>query len=53
VESVFGPELIDGRATLGAKGPLPDGVLFFATPLYDFGDGFVPARVGDGFITER
>jgi hypothetical protein len=31
----------------------PNDKLFFATPLYDFGHGFVPARIGDGFVTER
>jgi hypothetical protein len=32
---------------------LPEEKLYFATPMYDFGQGFVPARIGDGFITER
>jgi hypothetical protein len=41
------------------QGSLPKGVvfpkdkLFFATPLYDFGHGFVPAIIGDGFVRER
>jgi hypothetical protein len=32
---------------------LPEEKLYCATPLFDFGGGFVPARIGDGFICER
>jgi len=31
----------------------PEEKLFYATPLYDFGEGFVPAYVSDGFIKTR
>ena len=29
---------------------MADEKLFFATPLFDFGYGFAPAEIGDGFI---
>ncbi len=32
---------------------LPEEKLYFATPMYDFGEGFVPAHIGDGFLKER
>jgi hypothetical protein len=32
---------------------LPEQNLFNAIPLFDFGEGFVPAQIGDGFIRER
>lgn len=31
----------------------PDDKLFFATPLFDLGEGFTPAEIGDGFIKSR
>ena len=33
--------------------PLPDDKLIFPTPLFDFGEGFVPAEIGNGFIKVR
>ena len=33
--------------------PFPDDKLYFATPLFDFGEGYVPAEIGDGFIRNR
>ena len=31
----------------------PDDKLFSATPLFDLGEGFSPAEIGDGFIRNR
>lgn len=31
----------------------PEDKLYFATPMFDFGQGFVPAKIGNGFIGER
>lgn len=39
--------------TLPPEVPFPDDKLFYATPLFDFGEGFVPAKIGDGYIRER
>lgn len=53
VESVFADEFtrIAGRHSPSLK--MPDEKLFFATPLFDFGSGYVPAEIGDGYIRER
>jgi len=53
IERVF-HDLFQGiRRSIPDTVPFPEDKLFYATPLYDFGNGFVPARVGDGFIVER
>jgi hypothetical protein len=41
------------RRTLPKGFPFPEDKLFFATALYDFGEGFFPAEVGNGFIRNR
>jgi hypothetical protein len=41
------------RRSLPKDVAFPNDKLFLATPLYDFGHGFVPARIADGFVTER
>lgn len=53
VESVFADEFarIAGRHSPRVK--MPDEKLFFATPLFDFGSGYAPAEIGDGYIRER
>ena len=33
--------------------PVPEGKLFFAQPMFDFGSGFLPCEIGDGFVKER
>lgn len=53
IESVYREELERIREGLGSDLPFPDDKLFCATPLYDFGQGYVPAAIGDGFIAER
>ena len=53
IEQIYKETFIKVRESLPNDLLFPDEKLFFATPLYDFGNGFVPARVGDGFITER
>lgn len=53
VESVFGDvfRIIQSMMPTGNK--LPEDKLFYATPLFDFGSGFEPAAIGDGFIKSR
>ena len=53
IETVFADEFarIAGRHAPGLK--MPDEKLFFATPLFDFGSGYVPAEIGNGYIRER
>ena len=41
------------RRSLPSAVPFPEEKLYFATPLFDFGEGCVPAEIGDGFITEK
>ena len=53
VEQVFAEELSRIAATLPPHIKVPEDKLFFATPLFDFGSGFVPAEIGDGYIRER
>jgi hypothetical protein len=53
VEEIF-KEVFDELQTSIPPGiSFPDDKLFFATPLFDFGDGYVPAEIGDGFITNK
>ncbi|MBN1548221.1 MAG: hypothetical protein JW902_16340 [Syntrophaceae bacterium] len=53
VEEVFAPEFqrIHRESPKGTI--LPDDKLYYATPLFDFGEGFVPVEIGNGFIKER
>ncbi len=53
VENFFLPEFERIRRELPKGITLPEEKLFYATPLFDFGQGFVPARIDNGFITER
>ncbi len=53
VEVVFAPEFERIYRELPKGTVLPDDKLYYATPLFDFGKGYVPAEIGDGFITER
>lgn len=39
--------------SLPDKTIFPDEKIYYATPLYNFGNGYVPAVIGDGFIRER
>lgn len=50
VEEIY-KEVFDELQTSIPPGiSFPDDKLFLATPLFDFGDGYVPAEIGDGFI---
>jgi len=53
VDEVFAPEFqrIEGELPRGVA--LPEDKLYYATPLFDFGKGYVPAEIGDGFIKDR
>lgn len=53
VEEVYAPEFERIRLGLPAKVPFPEDKLFWATALYDFGQGYVPVVIGDGYIGER
>ena len=53
VEEVF-KELFEGIRHSTADGiSFPEDKLFFATPLFDLGNGFIPIEIGDGYIRER
>jgi hypothetical protein len=53
VEEVFFPEFerIRKESPNGMK--FSTDKLYCSTPLYDFGEGFEPAEIGDGFIKQR
>jgi len=53
VEEVFKESFEGIRRSLPKGVPFPEDKLFFATPLFDFGEGFVPAEIGNGFIRDR
>lgn len=53
VEEIFKDEFERIRREMPKEIPFPEQKLFYATPLFDFGDGFIPAEIGDGFIRER
>jgi len=53
VEVIFRDVFAAIACTLPTEVPFPDDKLFYATPLFDFGEGFVPAEIGDGFIRDR
>jgi hypothetical protein len=53
VDVVFKEVFDDIASSLQSDLPFPDDKLFFATPLIDFGEGFAPAEIGDGFIKDR
>lgn len=53
IEAVYGTEFERIRQSLPQGVPFPQDKLFWTTPLFDFGQGHVPAVVGDGFIRER
>lgn len=53
IEVVYA-EILDAiQASLPKGMRLPEDLLYWATPLFDFGRGFEPAEVGDGFIKNR
>ena len=41
------------RASITPDVPFPDDKLYHFTPLFDFGDGYVPAEIGKNFIRKR
>ena len=53
VEQVFAGEFSRIAESLPLGMELPEDKLFFAIPLFDFGSGYVPAEIGDGYIRER
>jgi hypothetical protein len=53
VEDFFAPEFDRIQSAIGHGTAIPEEKLFFATPLFDFGHGFVPVEIGTGFIRER
>ena len=53
VEEFFAPEFQRIQDELPKGASLPEDKLFFATPLFDFGHGFEPAEIGNGFIRNR
>lgn len=53
VESIFANEFARIADRLPSSLKMPDEKLFFATPLFDFGSGYVPAEIGDGYVRER
>jgi hypothetical protein len=53
VEAVFVEEFRRLRRELPVEVVFPDEKLYFATPLFDFGEGFTPAEIGDGYIRSR
>jgi hypothetical protein len=53
IDSFFAPEFRRIQNELPEGMAVPEDKLFYATPLFDFGRGYVPAEIGNGFITER
>jgi hypothetical protein len=53
VEEFFTNEFERIRRELPKGNVLPEDKLFYATPLFDFGQGFVPAEIGNGYVRER
>jgi hypothetical protein len=53
VEEVFAPEFRRIARNLPKGVALPEDKLYWATPLFDFGAGYVPAEIGNGFIKDR
>lgn len=53
VEALFEKEFQRIRQTFPKNVALPEDKFFYATPLFDFGQGFVPTEIGNGFIKER
>ena len=53
IEEIFKNEFERIRREIPKEIHFPEKKLFYATPLFDFGDGFVPAEIGNGFIRER
>lgn len=53
VEEFFAPEFDRIRRGADQSIVIPEEKLYYATPLFDFGQGFVPAEIGNDFIRER
>jgi len=53
VEEVYREVFAELAATVPPEMEFPEEKVFFATPLFDFGEGYVPAMIGDGFIKNR
>ena len=53
VEEVYKEVFVTLEESLVGDIVFPEEKLFFATPLFDFGGGFVPAEIGYGFIRSR
>ena len=53
VEEMFKDEFERIRREIPKGVCFPEDKLFYATPLFDFGEGFVPAEIGNGFIRSR
>lgn len=53
VERIFDDEFERIRRELPEGLTIPYDKLFYATPLFDFGEGFVPAEICNGYIRNR
>lgn len=53
VEEFFMPEFQRIEEELPRGGAMPEDKLYYAIPLFDFGEGYMPAEIGNGFIKER
>ena len=54
IEEVYEEEFERIRKSLPHGVPFPEDKLYYPqTPLFDFGQGYVPALIGDGYIRER
>ncbi len=52
VEAVYTDLFGQLQGDLPTHLPFPDDKLFFATPLFDFGSGFAPAEIRDGYVRQ-
>lgn len=52
VEEVFAEQIVRIKGHLPANLPIPQDKFYFAQPMFDFGFGYVPCEIGDGFIRE-
>ena len=53
VEEVFADQVARIVGQMPPDLPIPEEKFFYAQPMFDFGHGFLPCEIGDGFIRER
>ena len=53
IEEVFAELIVNIAGRMPPGLPVPEEKLFYAQPMFDFGHGYIPCEIGDGFVRGR